>query len=126
MKFMLMTIVASESGPPPKPEMYAAIEQLNEELEKAGVLVSIGGLHKTAKGARAKLSGGKITFTDGPFTEAKEFIGGFAIVAVKSKDEAIELALRALQLHADIMGPDFELTAEIRQMYDAEDIPGVD
>jgi hypothetical protein len=76
-----------------------------------------GGLAPSSIGARVRLSGGKVTVTDGPFTEAKEIIGGFAIVDVKSKQEAIELAKRFYQIHAEILGPSYEATGEVRQMF---------
>lgn len=124
MKFMMMTKLANESAPPPPMELMAAIGKLNDDMSKTGVLVSVGGLMNTARGAKAKLSGGKITITDGPFTEAKECIGGYAIVDVKSKEEAIEIAKRFLQIHADVMGPGYELDSEIRQMYEPGAVPG--
>jgi hypothetical protein len=119
MKFMLMTKLNNENQPPPPVELYAAIGKLTADIAQSGVLVSTGGLMHTSKGAKAKLSGGKITVIDGPFAEAKECIGGFAIVEVKSKEEAIELSRRFLQIHADVMGPGYELDSEIRQMYEA-------
>jgi hypothetical protein len=124
MKFMLMTKLSNENTPPPPMELYAAIGKLTEDMTKAGVLVSTGGLMHTSRGAKATLSGGKIAITDGPFAEAKECIGGFAIVDVKSKEEAIEVAKRFLQIHADVMGPGYELDSEIRQMYEPGGGPG--
>jgi hypothetical protein len=94
-------------------------------MRKSGVLVSTGGLYPSAKGARLRLSGGKITVTDGPFTETKEMIGGYAIVRVNSKEEALELSRRFMQIHADVLGPGYELDAEARQMYEPSDpVPG--
>lgn len=124
MKFMLMTKLSNENAPPPPMELMAAIGRFTAEIAQTGVLVSTGGLMPTSKGAKARLSGGKITFTDGPFAEAKECIGGYAIVNVNSKDEAIELSRRFLQVHADVMGPGYELDSEIRQMYEPAAVPG--
>src|SRR5579872_5216816 len=124
MRFMLMTKLSNENAPPPPPELYAAIGKLTGEIAHTGVLVSTGGLMHTSKGAKARLSGGKITVTDGPFAETKECIGGYAIVEVKSKEEAIELSKRFLQIHADVMGPEYELDSEIRQMYEPGGTPG--
>lgn len=124
MKFMLMTKLGSESGPPPTPELMAALGEFTARMMKSGAVVSTGGLMHTSKGAKARLSGGKITVTDGPFTEAKECIGGYAVVQVKSKEEAIELAREFLQIHADVMGPGYELNSEIRQMYEPGAAPG--
>ena len=119
MRFMLMVKAnsKSEAGAPPDPKLMAAIGNLTEEMSKAGVLVGTGGLLPSSAGARVRLSGGKITVTDGPFTEIKELIGGYAIVDVKSKEEAIEMAKRFLQIHADILGPEYEADSEVRQMF---------
>ncbi len=81
-----------QSAPPPTPEQMAELGKLTEDSAKAGVLVTTGGLH--AKGTRVKLSGGKYTVTDGPYIEAKELMGGFAVLQVKSLDEAIAWAKR--------------------------------
>jgi len=118
MRFMLIAngTKESEAGIPPKPELMAAIGKLSEEMMKAGVLVGMGGLLPTSMGARVRLAGGKVTVTDGPFAEAKEIIGGYAIVQVSSKKEAIELARRFWQAHADALGPSYEGAGEIRQM----------
>lgn len=124
MKFMLMTKLGTESGPPPTPQLMAAIGEFTTRLVKTGKVVSTGGLMPTAKGAKMQLFGGKITVTDGPFTEAKECIGGFAIVDVSSKQEAIEIAREFVQIHADVMGPSYQLDSEIRQMYEPDAIPG--
>jgi hypothetical protein len=69
-------------------------------------------------GARLRLSGGQVTVTDGPFAETKEIIGGFGIVEVDSKEQAIELFRRLWQVHADIMGPSYEGEGEVRQLFD--------
>lgn len=118
MKFMLMTKLGTESGPPPTPELMAAIGKFTAEALKTGKVISTGGLMPTSKGATMRLAGGKITVTDGPFAEAKECIGGYAIVQVDSKEEAIEIARQFVQIHADVMGPSYELDSEIRQMYE--------
>src|SRR5579872_1607180 len=120
MKFMLIAYATknSEVGAPPDPRLMAAIGKLSEDMAKAGVLVSTGGLAPSSMGVRMRLSGGKLTVTDGPFTEAKEIIGGYAIVQVKSKEEALELAKRFWQIHADILGPSYEGAGEVRQLFD--------
>lgn len=124
MKFMMMTKLRDESAPPPTPELMAAIGKFTAEMLKTGKVVSTGGLMPTAKGAKMRLSGGKITVTDGPFAEAKECIGGYAVVQVDSKEEAIEIARQFMQVHADVMGPGYELDSEIRQMYEPGAAPG--
>jgi hypothetical protein len=113
----------SEAGRPPDPRLMAAIGTLTEEMTKAGVLVGTGGLAPSSLGARVHLANGKVSVTDGPFAEAKEIIGGYAIVDVKSKDEAIVLAKRFWQIHAEILGPSYVGKGEIRQMFDQPGCP---
>ena len=86
-----------------------------EETAKAGVLVDTGGLLPSAMGARVRLSGGKVTVIDGPFTEAKEVIGGYAVFNVKSKQEAIEWVKRFIGLHKEHW-KGWEGESEIRQL----------
>jgi hypothetical protein len=123
MRFMLIAKATkdSEAGVRPDPRLIAAIGKLSEDMAKAGVLLDTGGLYPSAKGARIRLSGGKLTVTDGPFAEAKELIGGYAIVQTKSKAEAIELSSRFWKMHADIMGPSYEGEGEIRQLFEPTD-----
>ena len=83
--------------------------------EKAGVLVETGGLLPTAKGARLRLAGEKVSVSDGPFSEAKEVIGGFAVYDVKSKAGAIEWATRFINLHKQHW-PGWEGEVELRQL----------
>ncbi len=113
-----MTIVRGPEGQSnPPPALFEAIDELGRAAAKAGVFVSMGGLMPTAAGARARLSGGKIRFTDGPFSEAKEVIGGFAIYETKTREEALEWVRRFLDLHRTHW-PDWEGEVEIRQMYE--------
>jgi hypothetical protein len=123
MRFMLIAMATqnSEAGCAPTRELMAAIGKLSEDMTRAGTLLEMGGLAPTSKGARLRLSGGKVTVTDGPFTEAKEVIGGYAIVQVQSKAEAIELSRRFLQLHADVLGPSYQAESEVRQFFDPSD-----
>jgi hypothetical protein len=95
----------------------AAIARLSDEMAKAGVLISTGGLAPSSMGAKVRVSRGKVIVTDGPFAETKEVVGGHAIVEVSSKEEAITIAKRFWQLHTDILGPSFEGGAEIRQLF---------
>lgn len=119
MKFMMIVKSAERSGFPPK-ELMDAIDKLSEEANKAGTMIGGGGLGPTALGARVRLSGGKITVTDGPFTEAKEIVGGYAQFELNSKQEAIEGALRFMELHKKHW-PGWEGETEIRQMFGPED-----
>jgi len=107
----------SESGQMAKPELMQAIGKLSERLTKAGTMVGGGGLLPTSFGGRVRLSNGKVTVTDGPFTEIKEVIAGYAIVEVKTKEEAVEISREFMQIHGDILGPDFEFESEFRQMF---------
>ena len=85
----------------------------NDELTKAGVLLGLDGLHPASKGARVSFPGGKATVTDGPFTEAKELVGGYWLIQAKSKEEAVEWATRCPAADGD--------TIEVRQVYEMED-----
>ena len=118
MRFMVMVMATkeSEAGPPPKPEAFAAMQQYNAELVKAGVLLAAEGLTASSKGARVKFSGDKRTVTDGPFAETKEVVAGFSIIQVKSMDEAIEWVKRAPNV-----SPNGEAEVEIRKLMDVED-----
>jgi hypothetical protein len=110
------------SGPPPQ-ALMEAIGKLGEEATKAGKMISFGGLRRTADGARIRLSNGKLTITDGPFTETKEVIGGFSIMNLKSKEEAIEEGRKFMELHR-IHWPQWSGETEIRAMYEEGEMPG--
>ena len=88
----------NEAGVPPSQQEIAQMGKLIEEMAKAGVLLSTEGCQSSSKGARVRRAGDRVTVTDGPFTEAKEIVGGFAIVKAKSKAEAIEWAKRFLDV----------------------------
>jgi hypothetical protein len=115
MQYILTLKTDTQAVIAPPPELMAALGKLTEEMTKSGVLVQTGGMQ--SQGASLKLSSGKVTVTDGPFTESKELVGGYAIVDVKSEEEALELGRRFLQIHARIMGPSFRLESEVRRMY---------
>src|SRR5690242_20738962 len=88
------------SGPPPA-ALMEAVGKLVADSASSGKLVSFGGLRPTADGARVRIRNGKLVVTDGPFTEAKEVIGGFTILNLTSKAEALEEARKFMQLHID-------------------------
>jgi len=118
MTMRFMTIVKTrENAEQPSPALIQAIMKLGEDASKKGVMVEMGGLLPTAAGARARLANGKITVTDGPFSEAKEVIGGFAVYDVASKQEAIEWTRKFLEAHIGLWNQ--ELEVEVRQMMDA-------
>jgi hypothetical protein len=119
MRFMMIVKHAETSGRPPK-ELMEAITKLSQEAANAGTMLGNGGLGPTALGARVRLSGGKISVIDGPFTEAKEIIGGYAQFELKSKEEAIEGARHFMELHKKYW-PGWEGETEVRQMFGPED-----
>lgn len=119
MRFMAL-VRSKETSSPPPPALMEAIGKLGEEGTKAGVLVESGGLLPSAMGARVRVAGGKVTTTDGPFTEAKEVIGGYAVYEVKSKQEAIEWTQRFMKVHQDHW-KGWEGESELRQIFDASD-----
>jgi hypothetical protein len=94
-------------------EDAGAMSKFNQTLIQAGVLLALDGLHPASKGARVTLAGGKPTITDGPFTEAKELVGGYWLIDVKSKEEAVEWASRAPINEGDVI--------EVRQVFEMED-----
>ena len=121
-----MMIVKSDenftaSGPPPR-ELFEGIDKLGQEARKSGKMVLFGGLQHTSKGASVRIRGGKLVVTDGPFTEAKEVIGGFTIFNLASKEEAIAEARKFMELHLELW-PGWEGDCEIRQMYDGDERP---
>lgn len=121
MRFMMIVKANkdSEAGVMPQKELVDAMGKFNEEMVKAGVLLAAEGLHASSKGARVLFSGGKRTVIDGPFTESKELIAGFWLIQVRSKEEAVEWAMRAPAPH----GPDTDTDIEIRQVFEMTDFP---
>jgi hypothetical protein len=113
MRFMMIVQSAENSGPPPK-ELMDAIGKLAEVATKAGEMIESGGLASTATAARVQLSAGKLTVTDGPFTEAKEVFGGYAVFELKSKKEAVERAVAFMELHKQHW-PGWEGVTEVRE-----------
>ncbi|SRR5712692_4348928 len=119
MRFMMMVKHAEQQGPPPK-ELMDAIAILSEEAVKDGSMIGNGGLAPTAQSTRVRVSKGELTVTDGPFTEAKEVVGGYAQFELKSKEEAIQGAVRFMELHKKYW-PGWEGETEIRQIFGPED-----
>ncbi len=107
-----------EAGPPPA--LMQAMGEFVQRSLKNGTLVDTGGLLPSKDGARVRLTKGKLTVTDGPFTESKEVIGGWAIINAASKEEAIRIATEFMELHHKHW-PEFEGESEVRPMFD----PGV-
>jgi hypothetical protein len=111
MKFLSIYKTAERSVPPSQEEM-ARMGKLVEDGMKAGFLLATEGCLPTALGARVRMSGGKLTVTDGPFAEAKEVVGGFALLRANSKEEALEMVKNFLQVAGDG-------ECELRQLYEA-------
>ena len=107
-------------GPPP-PSLFDAIGEMAEGALRDGTRIMTGGLAPSASGALVHLKDGKIDVVDGPFAEAKELIGGFALWELRNRDEAVEKSRQFLQLHLDHW-PSFEGTVEVREVMD--DVPG--
>lgn len=122
MRFMMIVKHREAQGFPPK-ELMEAIGALAAEDTKAGTLKSSGGLLPTTQGARVQLRNGKVSTIDGPFAEAKEIVGGFAIFELKSLKEAVEGAERFMELHRKYW-PGWEGETEVRPMYEPGQLPG--
>jgi len=121
MRFMMIVKHAENQGPPPK-ALMDAIQNIAQEAAQAGTMVGSGGLAPTAKGARVRLSGGQLTVSDGPFTEAKEVVGGYAQFDLNSKEEAVQSAVRFMELHKKHW-PGWEGETEVRQMFGPDEMP---
>ena len=119
MRFMMLVKSVENAGPPPK-ELMDAIAELAGETSNAGTMIETGGLAPSAMSTRVRLSQGKITSLDGPFAETRELVGGYAIFEFKSKQEAIESALRFMELHRKHW-PGWEGETEIRQIFTMPD-----
>jgi hypothetical protein len=111
MRFMMLYKPGRESDAPPTQQELEEMGQFIGEMAREGVLLATDGLQPSSKGARVRIADGKFTVTEGPFTETKELVAGFAIVQAKSKQHAIELAKRFLE----VVG---EGVSEIRLMHD--------
>ena len=113
--FNMIKSVEGKPGPPPAALMQA-IAALGAEAARAGLLVDTGGFGPTSTGARIRVSGGKVTVADGPFAQGEEVAGGYAIFEAASKDEAVKLAKRFMELHAEHW-PEWEGSAEVRPAF---------
>jgi len=117
MRFLSIIRVDESTGQAPSEQLMSDMGKLMEELTRDGKLVSTAGLRPTREGARVRLrKGGALSVTDGPFTEAKEVIGGFAILEAASLQEAVELTRRFLRVH----GNEWDLECEVRPFDGAE------
>jgi hypothetical protein len=119
MRFMLLMIPRgyerAEPGTMPDAAAVAAMMKYNESLQKAGVLLALDGLHPPSMGARVSFAGGRAKVTDGPFAEAKEVVGGYWMIQVRSKEEAVEWASRCPASENEVI--------EVRQVQEFADFP---
>jgi hypothetical protein len=119
MRFMMLMIPGGyASAAPdtlPSAEAVAAMMKYNEELKKAGVLLALDGLHPPSSGARVSFKGGKPIVTDGPFAEVKEVLGGYWMIDVRSREEAIEWARRCPASQSDVI--------EVRRVHEMSEFP---
>ena len=119
MRFMMLVIPkgyeSAKPGTMPDPKAVSAMMKYNEQLQKAGVLLALDGLHPPSEGARVTFSGGKAKVTDGPFPEAKEVVGGYWMIQVKSKEEAIAWATRCPMSDNEMI--------EVRQVQEMSEFP---
>jgi hypothetical protein len=119
MRFMMLMIPKgyeqAAPGTMPDPGAFAAMAKYNESLQKAGVLLALDGLHPPSMGVRVTFEGGKAAVTDGPFAEAKEVVGGYWMIQVKSKEEAIQWACRCPASPNEVI--------EVRQVLEFTDFP---
>jgi hypothetical protein len=111
MKFMF--IVKSGQAMPPTPKLLEAMHALAQREIKAGRMLDNGGLMPLAMGAQVRVAGGQLSVIDGPFAEAKEVVGGYAVFELPSKEEAVASAVEFMQLHKDLL-PGWEGTCELR------------
>lgn len=119
MRFMMLMFPATfyEAGDPlPDTKVFEEMNRYNEELQKAGVLLALDGLHPSTKAARVRVKDGKKTIVDGPFTEAKEIVGGYWVIQTRTREEALEWA-RRVPLAED------GSFVELRQIFDLADFP---
>jgi hypothetical protein len=119
MRFMSLIKADENQGTPPQ-ALMDAMGHLIEESTKAGNLIDTGGLAPTAMSTRVRLSGGNLSVVDGPFSETKELVGGYAVMEFKSKEEAVEAAKQFLELHKKHW-PEFEGECEVRQIFGPND-----
>ena len=119
MRFMMLMIPkgyeTAAPGAMPDPDAVARMMKYNEDLQKAGVLLALDGLHPPSEGARVSFEGGQPRVHDGPFTEAKEVVGGYWMIQVRSREEAIQWATRCPA------GP--HETIEVRQVFEMSEFP---
>jgi len=120
MRYMMLVKGNSdyEAGKPPSPALMEALGALAEKGFTDGTLIEQGGLLPSSAGALIRVRDGKVKVIDGPFAEARELVGGYAILKAGSKAEAIRMGSEFMELHAKVLGPSFEGELEVREMFD--------
>ena len=116
MRFLTMVKSVEGGNRMPPPELIEEIEKWAEEATRNGTLVLRGGLYPSAAGVRVRVSGGQVQIHDGPFAEAKEVVGGFAILEAKTREEVVEAARRLMEVNRKYM-PGWEGECELRQIW---------
>ena len=119
MRYLSMIRLDERTAQQPSERLMNEMGPLIEEWMKSGKLIRTAGLRPTKEGFRVRTQHGKISVTDGPFTEAKEVIGGYAVLEASSKEEAVALTRRFLEIHGD----EYDITCEVRPL-DGEEIGG--
>jgi hypothetical protein len=119
MRYLSMIRVAENTGKKPSERLMNEMGVLMEEMTRTGKLIRTAGLRPTAEGFRVRSTFGKLSSVDGPFTESKEVIGGYAVLEADSKEEAIELTERFLKVHGD----EWDIECEVRPL-DGEEFGG--
>ena len=112
MRFLSMIRIDEKAGLQPSQKLMEDMGKLMEEMTRSGALVSTAGLRPTKEGVRVRSKHGELSVTDGPFTETKEVIGGYAVLEAKSMKEAVEITKRFLRVH----GPEWNIECEVRQL----------
>jgi hypothetical protein len=120
MQFLMLIRIANntdyETGKGVPADLDTAMGELIAEWTKSGAMVSAAGLRPTSEGARVRLTPGKTVVTDGPFTEAKEVVGGFFLLEAQDKAAAVEMTRRFVELHRQVLGDAFVLECEVRKV----------
>ncbi|UJB17248.1 MULTISPECIES: YciI family protein [Lysobacter] len=114
MRFLSLIRINETTSQPPTERLLTDMGKLMEQMTREGVLIETAGLKPSAEGVRLRLRGGKVSATDGPFTEAKEVIGGYAMLEAKTKEEAIAQTRRFLEVHGD----EWDIECELRPLQD--------
>ena len=115
MRFLSLIRVQENTGKEPSERLMSEMGKLLTEMKSAGKLLDTAGLAPTAKGKRVRLRGGRVSVVDGPFTESKEVVGGYAMLDAQSMEEAVALTERFVALHA---ADGWEIDCEVRQVHE--------